>query len=984
MKRVLQKVLKWIGYTFLTLIILTFTSILFLLTSTQTLQWAADRYAPKYGFAYKQISGALLTGLEVEELTFKNERLLDSLKVGWNPASILYNKVSITHLEASGLNVENIKKVVKAFVPTEPEEDNSSFILPFTIGVGEVKLEVDPFEWSGIGFKDISLDVKDIVYYGEGVDIDDLSLSIDTNVTTIELSGEIQEKNVRVKKLNILDIDTIAFQDVIEQMIDIKIHEEIVELVEPEVEHYKAGRKHLLPKSVQVDSAIVTVKPADHPQVKLHQGELNASSIKVDIYGIIDLKPDTVQVGALSVLLDTNLSRLSMQSKLQDEKITVESLSLRELDTIALTKLFESIENNQSAKAETPDINITASPLLPKLLYVKQLDSSIKSATYDPVFVKSAEVNATNVMLNIATLTAESGEIDISAVTNFATLMQHGVIKDNQIEGEILLDNLHKIEGLDNNYSRLLNDLKIKYKGDAKSIEAEIRSNIATIEADVLYDKELKVVTKTTFPKDSLLRAYIPKLNFDALSPLHADILWTKKVVHADVKSKGLTSKMTFNPKNKDLDGDLVMGGAKFLFKGNVEKKISLEKSVGSVQSLLNKISTIYTFKPPPLDGDLKVSLALKEMKDLELNLRSNRLIYKTDRKTEHILNNIMISLGFSDSVLTLNKYHTTFQEQKIFANKPSVINIKEGKLEISPLWINDELKVTGKYNSKDKKGEILAYADSLNVSHEKTSLRSRVDIKSTVNDKRISLRGSFTILGGNINYDMDTKKFDHDRDIVMIKEKKKSQKNPFYDLLETELKIDTQKALLYKNKDANIKATADLLITKKSKGPLKMHGELNILAGSSYTFKGHTFVLKESHIHFVGNPKQPSLDIAAIYQNPRAQITVQITGSPASPHFIFSSTPYMNRQEILSMLLFDSLDEGDYHSEEEMEKLMGSSIKNSQFSNVGDTVAKSIFSSIGMNIDHIPFIGSSHQAKRNQRTLTSLVLFENEDKIKR
>ena len=279
MKRVLKKVLKWIGYTFLTLIILTFTSILFLLTLTQTIQWAAQKYAPKYGFAYKQISGSLLTGLEVEELTFKNERLLDSLKVGWNPASILYNKVSITHLEASGLNVENINKVVKAFVPTEPEEDNSSFILPFTIGVGEVKLEVDPFEWSGIGFKDISLDVKDIVYYGEGVDIDDLFLSIDTNVTTIELSGEIQEKNVRVKKLNILDIDTIAFQDVIEQMIDIKIHEEIVELVEPEVEHYKAGQKHLLPKSVQVDSAIVTVKPADHPQIKLHHGELNVSPV---------------------------------------------------------------------------------------------------------------------------------------------------------------------------------------------------------------------------------------------------------------------------------------------------------------------------------------------------------------------------------------------------------------------------------------------------------------------------------------------------------------------------------------------------------------------------------------------------------------------------------------------------------------------------------------------------------------------------------
>jgi translocation and assembly module TamB len=115
-------------------------------------------------------------------------------------------------------------------------------------------------------------------------------------------------------------------------------------------------------------------------------------------------------------------------------------------------------------------------------------------------------------------------------------------------------------------------------------------------------------------------------------------------------------------------------------------------------------------------------------MKDVALNLNSNTLIYKTESKTEHIVNDTMISLGFANSVLSLDKYHTTFQEQKIFATKPSVINIKEGNIEISPLWINDALKVTGKYNLEKKKGELHAYADSLNVSHKKTSLKSRVD----------------------------------------------------------------------------------------------------------------------------------------------------------------------------------------------------------------------------------------------------------------
>ncbi len=66
------------------LIVLSIVVVLFLLNSTKTIEWVADTYAPQYGFAYKKISGGLLTGLEVEELTFKNATLLDTLKLGSN------------------------------------------------------------------------------------------------------------------------------------------------------------------------------------------------------------------------------------------------------------------------------------------------------------------------------------------------------------------------------------------------------------------------------------------------------------------------------------------------------------------------------------------------------------------------------------------------------------------------------------------------------------------------------------------------------------------------------------------------------------------------------------------------------------------------------------------------------------------------------------------------------------------------------------
>ncbi len=1063
----MKRVLKWIEYILLTLVILTIATVFFLLNSTNTIKWASDRYAPRYGFTYKQISGTLLTGLEVEALTFKKDKLLDRLKIGWNPASILSKKVSITHLEASGLNVENIKKVVEAFISTEPKEkDTSPFILPVSIGVGELQLRINPFEWNDIGFKDTALDGKNIVYYGEGVDVDNLSLSIDTNVTTIELSGGIQEKNIRLKQLSIVDIDTIAFQDVIKKMIAIKLHEEIIKQVEPEVEHYKAGRKHLIPKSVLVDSALVTVKPAAHPQVRLNQGELSATSIKVDIYRIIDLQPNAVQVNSLSLLVDTNLSRLSLESKLENETISVESLSLLDIDTIALIKLFESIKNSQTVKDGSKathknkriDANRTANPLLPKFLHLKHLDTSIKSAIYDPIEVNSTEINVTNVKFDIGKLVLESGEINVNAVTNFATLMQHGAIENNQIqskgtitpfkelfetyniplEGDTFGDIPLKINAdkkqlfvdFDLNAGKVFQDkegLKGKFSTDYKkgnftlstkqplalkniislpgplqaaraafdlhipldfanitplNATAKITSNIATIDANITYDKVLKVLTKTIFPKESLLRNFSDKLNLDVLSPLQTDLTIAEKVMYVDLKSKGVTSKVKFNPENKDLDGNMAFGSAKFTFKGNLEKEISSKYSASSLQSLLNQINTVYAFDPPPLDGDVKISATLKGMKDLELKLNSNRLTYNT----KHTLNDTMISLGFANSVLTLNQYRTTFQEQKIFATKPSVITLKEGNVEIAPLWINDELKVTGRYNIESKSGEILAYADPFNLSHEIIDLASRIDLKSRFEGGKTALKGTITIEGGEIHYDINKKRFASDRDIVIVQKSTKKKPSPFMENLTTSVRVTTEKPLLYQTADADIKAKADLHIQKAPGGDLYVLGTIEILKGSSYRLENKKFIFKKSIIAFTGDINEPILDIAALYRSSNYEITIQVTGTSTAPNIILSSIPSMSRQEILSMILFDSRGGGESNSGDNMMKMLGGGMARSVLSGVGISmggpITKSILSSIGIKVDNIPFLGKSSDANQSQKSIVSFFSSDEEAEL--
>jgi outer membrane protein assembly factor BamA len=1110
-------------------------------------QWVADTYGPHYNLGYKKISGTLLTGLEVEELTFKGDKLLDSLKVSWNPISLLYNRVSLSYLDANGLNVKNIKTAVESFIPKKAE----IYAFPFSIGVSESHMTFKPFDEIGIGFKEISLNGKSFIYYGEGINIEDFSLFIDSDVFRIKLDAGVKDKKMRVKNLSILDLDTIAFQDLIKKMIDYNIYDEIEEKVDPEIKKYRAGKENLLPESVLVDSAIITFKPTDYPQIRMNHGEMNVSSVKVDIHRIIDFESNAVQVGNLSMIVDTNLSHLTLDSKLEDETIKIESLSLRNIDTMALIKTFGSIKESQMIEGMSIETNSTVNSLMPKALYLKQMDTSFKSARYNSVFLNNAEVNATNFLFNIANLTAQSGEINVSIVSNIASFEQYGVIKGNQIrsrgdiiahkalfetyglpikqvtfnsvnmdiqgdenqlvvdfdvkgddisqgekdlfnfehlslknritymiperklrvenEGNVstpyvkevhfeniltLKDDLKsykgkvipgKFEKMDADYTKFLNNLEIDYIGDADSIEVKIgseglkgkftsydfkkgeltlsvkedftlenmfllpkklhpsrvaldvyiplnfsnlipmnasakfASNLVDMDIDLLYDTEYKITIKTSVPEDSLLKEFNSKLNFDAISPIYTDLTTKGKIVHANIQSKEMNSRVKFNLENKNLDGYTNLGGTKFEYKGNIEKKLYLDHYTSSVKNFLKQISTIYTFEVPSLNGDAKTSIVFSDMKDVELKFNADILTYKPNMKTDLTLNNTMISLDYANSILSLNKYYSTFQDQKIFANKPSLITFKDGVIDISSLWINDELKVTGGYNIENKKGEMLAVADTFNVSHEKGDLASRIDIKTGFEEGKTAVEGTVTILGGEIHHDMEVKTFSPDSDIVNVDELKKKENSPMMENLSSSIKVNTEKPLIYKKEKADVKANADLLIHKSHKEPVRVLGTVEILNGSTYRLHNKRFVFKNSSIDFAGDPYKPILDLTAMYKTTQSEIIIHITGSIANPNVIFSSIPHMSRKEILSTILFDVPDNNQNISEENMILMMGDSMAQSVFSNIGGEIIKYVFSTVGINIDKLPFIGRSRDLNQSKEAFFSL---EDKDEI--
>jgi len=900
------------------------------------MNWIADRVALQYAFSYQDLSGSLFSGLSVQSLRYKNELIINKLNLTWNPASLLKNKILLTHLNIEGLNVEHTKTMLEDFSDPTSEDTNSSF--PYSLLLESLTLQIKAFDESGIGFKNIEIQGKDLRYDENSLDVDALSLNVESNVSNISLKIGIKDKNVRIRSLKIVDIDTIALDAVIRKMIAVNLHKAIQKEVAPEIEKQRAGLKNYLPKIVQVDSVLLTAKSCDYPQVHLKRAEVNIGSIHVDIHKIIDNQAKTIQVSNFSIFVESNLTKIVQQGSIKDNHLQITG-------------------------------TLSPTPELFQTLGLPFREDSVEDIVFD-LHADEDQVVANVKMKANDLLSGEERKFNVEKLHLNHRINYHISNAELYVESEGNISTTYAQE------IHLENRLTVK---DGKvNAKAKITSNLANMDLNVRYDKVLKVQTKTSIPEDSFLRKVAKGIKFDAFSPLQSNFTLVKNRLDINMSSKVLKSNLTFDTNSTKLQGKITLGTTKFIAEGNLRKVFTLQSSVSSLQNFFSEMNKIFTFTPPPLDGDVKISLLFHKMKKLALRLNSKKLVYNKESRDKTILNNTMLSLSYENDHVTLEKYHTTFKQQKLFANKPSQIVFKEASVEVSPLWINDELKVTGKYNLKEKKGEILTYADTLHISHEVTSLASQVNVKSTINGNMTSINGTITLLGGVIHYDMDTKTFDADSDVVMIEELKKKEQSPLMDNMQINVKINTLKALYYKTKDADIELSADLLIKKELKGAVNVQGTVNILEGSTYIAHGKKFVLKKSRIIFKGDPKKPVVDMTVTYKTQRSEVLIQIMGSPASPHLVFSSVPYMSRQEILAMILFDSQEGVEDSSEEDMVKMMGDSMKNSVFNNAGGSITKSLLSKFGIKPDNIPFVGGSKDANKSKRTLTSF--FSNEE----
>ena len=475
------------------------------------------------------------------------------------------------------------------------------------------------------------------------------------------------------------------------------------------------------------------------------------------------------------------------------------------------------------------------------------------------------------------------------------------------------------------------------------TIKARINSNISNIEADLIYGNAIEAKITSNIPKDSLLINFDKNVHWNTISPLVINASMEGNSTKLNIKSKALSSDIKYLLDSGAVDGNIKLGGLITNIKGSAKEKINIKTNVSSIASLMNSVKSIYTLEGlPPVEGALNLSAEISNLEQINLLFSSPKIIYHSDRKTDIILDDIKLVLSADKSKVQLKSYSVTYDEMKLFATKPSTINIKKGNIEIAQLWLNDQLKVTGTYDLKDKKGDILADATKLHISHKMIDIDSGINIKTLLDQEKTSVKGKIVILGGRIYYDMATKSYPSDSDIIIVQDMKENESSPFMENLDVLIDVKTKKPLIYKQGPIDIKAKVDLKIFKAKRSEIMVLGEATIEKGGSYTFEGKKFVLDKSNIYFTGNPNKPMLDISVLYQSFNYLITINITGTPAMPNIIFSSVPSLSREQILSIILFDSEDGAGTNSGQDMMKMMGGAM------------AKSALSGMGIKLDHI------------------------------
>lgn len=914
--------LLWLRSLVLWMIVLLFVLIgllYFAAHSSSVVKKALNAFAPDYNITYTEIKGNAFNGFEITAPQYKHQLIAKKIIFKWNPNLLSKKEIAVDQLHIKDANVDVIGALIASFSSEKnstQKEENSTF--DFKVDVNDIDISLAPFVQKGISVTDMRLKSNHLQYSKNKIMVDtaDLNISMDSN-----MYGDIRVDTIAVKIADAqYDISTKMFK---KSKAQIDATSNITTL------HYKGIVKenHLL------GDVILSPKPAlyDIYHIPLRKDavkkiviDLDASKERViaDIHtqanALLDAKKDAFNL---------DVSMLQSHVDYHIPSNSVEVVSQAKIDTPYAKKI--EINNTFSYKGGVkhygtifiPNIE-NIDPKYAKLLYgihmnyqgdSKGIETDFYTQLLQGTFV-SKDFKEAQVHLE----TKET--IALDTIIPLPKELQEGKV-NIRIDAPLNLQDLSKI--------------------DAK---VQIDSNIVNMDTTVAYAKGIGIDGEIVIPENSLIKAYSSDVKWERLTPLKTSLDYEKDTLALKLKAKSLDASIQYALPTDTVNGKIKLAGLGVDISGNTKDRLTIRSNISSLKRLGQEINKVYNIgELPPVEGEIEARLLIDKLQSATLNVSAPKLIYTADKYTKYVIKDVKLSASMDADKMILHSYEASYDNQKYYASKKAQITLGE-TIEVSNFWLNDELLIEGKYNTPSQQGEFKAKATRFHVKNKMLDIYAKIDSTVALDNASTVVTGKITLLEGEIHPQASGKSFASDSDIIILQEQRKKKKNSFMDMLNVRLQIDTKQALLLRQKNIHLRLKPELTITKQAKSDMIFLGDITLLKGGTYNLEGKKIVLQKSHIYLTGKIETPTLDIKANYKSLNHLITIGVTGTPAKPRLDFSSSPALTKEQILSVLLFDTEAGSDTHSGNAMMKMMGGAM------------AKAALSEVGVKVDHLVF----------------------------
>jgi len=1020
--------MKKILYTFLFVTLFIVGALFVTFNSSFVIEKVAKRFAPEYHISYDKVEGNLLSGLTIHQLSFKNKILLQRVAFRWNPLRLLDKTVWISRIDLEGAKVDNIEEALHFFEEKrkqsaqlssdEPPQTQNNMALALEFHLAQFNLDINPFRREGIVFEETKFHLEDASYQKSQLEVKRLEVRLKNTLLSLNLEAKLADEQLTIEHLALNKVDTLQIESLLA-----KQEENNTTKTAKDDENETEGT---LPfQRVCLDDFESSILPRSYHEVSLKKLLFTLNSL------CYDLQSKLVEEGTFELNTTTNMTQLNLGGVVRDNTVDAnvslhptshmvayyklpirkEALGKITID-IHATKQEVLADIYASAKhvleAKKGEFNIDIQRFVTHVAYgiEEQNLSAISDILIETPYAKEV-LSHSKVLIDSNKTLSFSGDIQCKAWegldSNITTLLQGfhltyegtksslksqldakgleaSFVSNDMKEGIFHLEtpsalSLGSFVSLPSELKEAKLTLRLDAPIDLKhplplDAKAVIVSNLLKSEAQIHYDKALSFTLHNTMPSHSLLKKLDEKIVWKGLMPMDVKGRTSPTEMNIALKTPELKSSVKYMLDKKQLKGSLDFASLHVDVEGDPKEKLTIQSHLPTLSSVLSSIPKLYHVEDlPAMKGDLAMDVTLTKLKNASIRMHSNSLTYNAGKKDAQHLDDVTLKSTIEEKKVRLESYALTYKKTKFFSTKPSNVTLEGSLVKVAPFWLNDALKVTGTYNLKTRQGDILTQANALPISHEIIDLKTNLNLKTKLEGEATTIKGKVTLLGGKIKYDLNQKTFASDSDILIVQEMRKNKPSAFMDNLTTSILIQTKQPLLYKQGDVNIKAKVELGVEKSIHSEMLFLGSVTLLDGGSYTFEGKRFVLKKSSIYFTGNPNKPILDIKAQLKTVKYLITIAVSGTPEAPYIHFSSVPSLTKEQILSVILFDSEVAAENNSGEDMMKMMGGAM------------AKSALSNVGVKLDHL-VLGEGNSIEVGKKISNKLTIIYINDEV--